>query len=326
MWKLKELWKSGVKSLQFRPPDGAGGGLGSMSDSFRQGSGSGGARATWIGLLRSTCLCASCLERETFWGHGDFPHLLSLQRKFSSVHAWRLDFSQSAVYAEVCRYGFLASLSNISLFLLSNSFLLFFLAVHSSPIHSCLRTPLCALILSGSFIVLGVCGVPFSKGCVENPISLSLTPIKTPICPRGWGILWSWGSLGGFIRVLPWVACYRGPLGRDVACLTREHTHACSAAGFQCRSAGTKRPLCVWRAGKGSLMVCDQRVMSSCGVALVFFVPDVEGHTQCAFVMEQPWLCLTGKWECLTLKKCINVNKHIHFRGFKYRFTVKAMQ
>lgn len=123
---------------------------------------------------------------------------------------------------------------------------------------------------------------------MENPISLSLTPIKTPICPRGRGI---WGAedlLGGFIRVLPWYACYRGPLGRDVACLTREHTHACSPAGFQCRSAGTKRPLCVWRAGKGSLMVCDQRVMSSCGVALVFFVPDAKGHTQCAFVIEQP--------------------------------------
>lgn len=77
---------------------------------------------------------------------------------------------------------------------------------------------------SGSFIVMGVCGI-FSKGSVENPISLSLTPIKTPICPRGRGILGAEDLLGGFIRVLPWFACYRGPLGRDVTCLTREHTH-----------------------------------------------------------------------------------------------------
>ncbi len=95
--------------------------------------------------------------------------------------------------------------------------------------------------------------------------------------------------------------------------LSYPRTHTCLLTGwFSMSKCWNETSLCVWRAGKGSLMVCDQRVMSSCGVAVVFFVPDVKGHTQCAFVIEQPWLCLTGKWECLrvydTQEKCINVN------------------
>jgi len=165
-------------------------------------------------------------------------------------------------------------------------------------------TPVCTLPHVLSFFLApllwwGLVELPL-KGCVENPISRSLTPIKSPICPRVGGI---WGSedlLGFLLGFLFHGLHAAGDLlgGMWHPRLTREHTHACSRAGFQCQSAGTKRPLCVWCAGKGSLMVCDQRVMSSCGVSLVFFVPDVKGHTQYAFVTQQLWLCLTRKWEC----------------------------
>ncbi len=175
-----------------------------MSDSFRQGSGSGGARATWIGLLWSTCLCASCLERETFRGHGDFPHLLSLQRKFNPVHAWRLDLSQSVVYAQVWQYGMVLFLyfilSNILLFLLTNTFSLFFLVVHSYPAHS--------LMCSHSFWLLYCDGGfwHFFRKAVWRILSLLVQRLlRLPSAPgveEYWELRISWGVLLGFCRGL----------------------------------------------------------------------------------------------------------------------------
>lgn len=60
---------------------------------------------------------------------------------------------------------------------------------------------------------MGVCGVAFSKGSVQNPIFQSLTPIKAPICPRGrgiWGAQDLWGGLLGFRNGLLAAGCLSG--------------------------------------------------------------------------------------------------------------------